>query len=136
MFHYKADNESQGDVLRVLVNKVVSRHHDEVELATINRSVLYLHCIQALFNITDGFDGSATSYTISYTDLTSGYICGSTTIPASACENGVCSDWFDISSSLCTQSTNITVTAFATNLLGDGPPSQPIQITLPSENGT
>ena len=57
-------------------------------------------------------------------------------ISASTCESGVCSDWFDIASSPCAQSTNVMVTAFATNLLGDGPPSQPTEIVLLSENGT
>jgi hypothetical protein len=56
-------------------------------------------------------------------------------IPASTCESGVCSDWFDIAFSPCAQSANVTVTAFATNLIGDGPPSQPIEIILLSENG-
>ena len=56
-------------------------------------------------------------------------------ISASTCESGVCSDWFDIASSPCAGST-VTVTSFATNLLGDGPPSQPIEIDLLSENGT
>ena len=92
--------------------------------------------IQAPFNITDKLDGSATSYTITYTDSTFSYICGSTVISASTCESGICSDWFDIASSPCAQSTNVTVTAFATNLLGDGSPSQPIQIVLLSDNGT
>ena len=58
-----------------------------------------------------------------------------TKIPASTCGSEVCSDWFDIASSLCAQSTNVTVTASATNLLGEGPPSQPIEIILLLENG-
>ena len=89
----------------------------------------------ASFNITDEVDGSAASYTITYTDSTFSYICGSTVISASTCESGVCSDWFDIASSPCARSTSVMVTAFATNLLGDGPPSQPIEIVLLSENG-
>ena len=44
--------------------------------------------------------------------------------------NGICSGLFDISSSMCGVSANITVTVFATNVLGDGLSSEPIDTIL------
>ena len=79
---------------------------------------------QAPFNITTGIDGSATSFTITYINSISGSICGFNGIVASSCASRVCTDWFDLSSSPCKNSSNITVAAFATNVLGDGLPSQ------------
>ena len=59
-------------------------------------------------------------YNINYTNSTSGELCNSVTIPASSCTNGVCNHEFDISSSLCSPSTALSVTVFASNILGDG----------------
>ena len=86
--------------------------------------------MQDPFNISEGIDGSAKSYTITYSDSTSGSSCGSATIPASSCEGGVCSHGFDISSSPCRLSPDITLTAFPTNILRDGPSSEPVRIFL------
>ena len=68
------------------------------------------------------------SYTISYSDSASGIICGSTTIPASSCEDGTCDDVFVVATSTCAPSTDITVTMFTTNVLGNGPISVPTKI--------
>ena len=86
--------------------------------------------MQDPFNIFKGIDGSAKSYTITYSDSSSGSSCASATIPASSCEGGVCSHRFDISSSPCRLSPDITLTAFATNILGDGPSSEAVRIFL------
>ena len=83
---------------------------------------------QDSFNITEGVDGSALSYTISYSDSVSGINCHSTTISASSCDDGICSDVFEASASLCPPLTDITVTVFATNILGNGPTSIPKNI--------
>ena len=72
----------------------------------------------------DGIDGSATSYTINYTDTISGSSCGLATIPASSCSHGVCQNMFELSSSFCPFSDSITVTVFATNALGNGTTSR------------
>ena len=80
---------------------------------------------QAPFYFSDGIDGSTTSYTITYSDSTSGRICGSATIPASSCDGGICSCRFDISSSSCLPSADVSVTVFASNILGNGPMSEP-----------
>ena len=84
--------------------------------------IMHEVCIwQVPFNITAGTDGSAISYTITYIDSISGSICGLTSIAASSCGSRICTDWFDLSSSMCKNSSNITVAAFATNVFGDGP---------------
>ena len=70
------------------------------------------------------------SYTVTYSDSTSGSSCGSATIPASSCEGGVCNYGFDHSSSPCRLSPDITLAAFAANILGDGPSSEPVRIFM------
>ena len=68
-------------------------------------------------------DNSVLSYTIAYSDLTSGNIsvCDSVTIKASSCGNGLCSHQFQLSFfKFCQNSADIIVTVFATNLFGDG----------------
>lgn len=74
--------------------------------------------LQDSFNIAEGIDGSALSYTISYSDSMSEIICHSTTISASSYDGGMCSDVFIASASLYPPLTDITVTVFATNILG------------------
>ena len=77
----------------------------------------------------DEFDGSAQFYTISYFDMQSGSICSSVNIQSSHCIGRECIHVFDISTSDCPLFTNITATVVATNLLGDGPPTDPILIS-------
>ena len=77
--------------------------------------------IQVTFNVSDNIDGSATSYTIQFSDSTSSTDCkDSVTIPASSCSGRVCNYEFEIANSSCSLSADITVTAFATNVFGDG----------------
>jgi hypothetical protein len=40
--------------------------------------------------ISEGVDGSALSYTISYTDSSTGEMCNSLIISASSCKQGIC----------------------------------------------
>ena len=80
---------------------------------------------QQSFQIADGIDGSAISYTVTYSESTSGSTCGSATIPASSCTNEMCTHLFDTSLSLCPSAVNIDVTVFATNVLGNGSTSEP-----------
>ena len=76
------------------------------------------------FNIADGIDGSPISYTIIYSDTTTGVVCLEATLPASDCERGICRHMlFDRSLSECFPQGNVSVSAYATNLLGDGPVS-------------
>ena len=76
--------------------------------------------MQESFTISDGIDGSATSYTISYTDALSNEMCSAVTISASFCVNRMCSHLFEVSSSNCRPFADINVTVFGTNVLGNG----------------
>ena len=67
-------------------------------------------------NVLDG----STYYNINYTNSMSGESCGSAVIPASSCTSSVCNHDFDISSSLCSPSTVLSVSIFASSILGDG----------------
>ena len=70
-----------------------------------------------------------TSYSITYLDMATGNICSEDAdIPAGSCHGGVCRHVFDVSSSFCHPSTNITITVRTLTLLGAGPPSDPITI--------
>ena len=73
-------------------------------------------------------DLSPTSYTINYSDATFGTLCGSTTIPITLCESE-CIHMFNVSLSACPPTANINITAYATNILGSGPQSEPIVIS-------
>lgn len=76
--------------------------------------------------ISDDIDGSATSYTISYTDSLSGRLCISSLI--SHCENRMCSHQYQLSDSTCPNCVDINITVFATNILGNGRSSDAITI--------
>ena len=80
--------------------------------------------------ISDNIDGSPISYTITYTDFTSGRTCNSFTVPASTIcqlQNGLyaCHHMFTISPP-CSPSNTTSISIFATNVLGDGPCSNPV----------
>ena len=94
--------------------------------------IIMVIVFQRSFNITEGIDGSATSYTIVYTDA--GILCDFIKVPAFRCQGGLCSHLFDVSSSHCVNSTNISIAIYATNLLGDGPASEPFSIELYHRN--
>ena len=75
--------------------------------------------------ISDGVDGSALSYIISYTDSNTGEMCNSLTISASSCKQEVCTVPF-ISPLPCSEtvgSGDIDISISANNRLGSGPPS-------------
>ena len=78
--------------------------------------------------------GSASSYTIIYSDSASHGNCDSIKIPAAKCQRSLCKHIFDVSSSPCSNATNISVAVSATNLLGDGPSSHPVSIELHHHN--
>ena len=77
------------------------------------------------FFISNGIDGSATNYTVTYSDSTSRRICDSVTISASTCISGHCYHMFNNILSACSNHTHIVITVFATSILGDGPFSEP-----------
>ena len=80
--------------------------------------------------ILENMDSPPLSYTITYTDSSSGSICGSVSIPASSCSNGLCCHTFGEISSPCSPDGDISIFVFATSALGDGPLSQPLIFSL------
>lgn len=83
--------------------------------------------MQSSFFIYEEMTGSATSYIIRYLDSATGAICGSRFINTTSCMGGVCSNEFEISSSLCTPSSDINVTVSAVTSLGEGPQTKPVK---------
>lgn len=79
--------------------------------------------------ISDNIDGSPISYNITYSDFASGRICGTFNVPATVCQNGVCHHKSQIASP-CSPNEDIAVSILSTNILGSGPPSQPVVFSL------
>ena len=84
--------------------------------------------VQESFIISDGIDGSATSYTITYNDALSDNVCGTAIIPASLCVNRMCSHVFEVSSSNCRPFSDINIMVFGTNVLGNGTVAHSVKI--------
>ena len=109
----------------ILTSFITVRSHRNLichsALPVLNSTIL-----QEQFYISDGIDGSAANYTITYSESTSGKICDCVTISTSesACISGQCNHMFDTSA--CSDFTSITITVFATNVLGDGPSSKQV----------
>ena len=90
--------------------------------------------MQEQFPISEGVDISASNYTITYSvsDSIHERRCDSFTIQASACTTGQRSHTFDVPSA-CFNANNImfiVVTVFLSNVLGDGPSSEPFYLKL------
>ena len=83
--------------------------------------------------IFDNIDGSPISYNITYSDVNSGRICGTFSIPAATCQDGVCRHTSQITSP-CSLSDDISLSVLSTNILGSGPPSQPVVFSLIADN--
>ena len=85
------------------------------------------------FNISNGIDGSANSYTITYSEATSGNVCGSAIIPTSSCDDRECRYLLkiDLSSSCLSSTGSVCMTAFATNVIGNGPNTVPVTFVVP-----
>jgi hypothetical protein len=64
---------------------------------------------------------------IYYFDSDTGEICYSNEINSMFCDNGVCIEEFDASSSSCQPSSDINVTVSAVTNLGEGPSTIPIK---------
>ena len=76
--------------------------------------------------ISDTISGSASSYTIVYTDSIFGTVCGQAEIDSTSCESELCQHLFDSLTSECSATSNIEISVSATNALGEGPSSPPI----------
>ena len=86
---------------------------------------------QTIAAIYGNINGSPTSYTVIFSDLTSGSICDLSTVPSAPnnCDNGnSCQlQWHKFAiSSPCSYNHDISVSVFATNILGNGPFSEPV----------
>ena len=79
--------------------------------------------------ISDNIDGSPTSYNVTYSDVTTGRVCALYSISAAMCQDGVCRHKSQIASP-CSPSDDISVSVLSTNILGSGPPSQPVIFSL------
>ena len=88
--------------------------------------------MQESFFVSDRIDGSATSYTITYTNPRYGLICNRAVVPASQCVNGICSNHLNLSSSNCSSNSSafseVSVSVFGTNVLGNGTSTNPVTI--------
>ena len=82
-------------------------------------TLTHTHCLH--YNISDGIDGSASSYTITYTDSTTGVACVSATVPAATCVNSTCEHKLQLPSSSCSDLSKILVQVSGTNRLGSDP---------------
>ena len=79
--------------------------------------------------ISADIDGSPISYNITYSDINSGGTCGIFSVPAATCRDGVCRHASRITSP-CLPNEDIAVSVLSTNILGSGPPSQPVIVSL------
>ncbi len=84
--------------------------------------------MQESFIISGEIESIVSSYTITYVDSTYGGVCGLATVSATLCVDGLCRHTFDVSSSSCPPLSNIDVTVFGTNQLGNGSTSLPVTI--------
>lgn len=102
----------------------------------INLNKIYIYnIIQQTTVISDEIDGFPTSYTVIYSDFNSGSICRLSTISTvlSSCEDGnYCQGHHFVISSPgpCSSNHDISISVFATNVLGNGPFSQPVIFSL------
>ena len=90
--------------------------------------------LQDSVTVSDGLENHVVLYSLTYKDSNTGNICSQiATIPASACsESGVCKHVFEVSSSFCHPSTDITVTVTAASMFGSGMESDPQTIGMVS----
>ena len=64
-------------------------------------------------------------------DTISSIKCDSVAIPSSSCTDGVCNVSYPLlKDSGCSDSTNLSVTVYATNILGNGPESLPVIVHI------
>ena len=84
------------------------------------------------FIISEGINGSATTYFITYTDPSTGEFCGSTSVDASTCVNGICYSNYSYERLLpgCIDSEAVNVTINALNVFGNGSDTEAVQILL------
>ena len=107
--------------------------HEHACTHVILTLILYIYAhtyVQDSFNISNGIDGSVTSYTITIFSST-GESCDSITLQASTCREEICNYRLEnLTSSCYSSSSQIMLTVFASNIIGDGLPSEPIFVGM------
>ena len=90
------------------------------------------HTRKVSFNISEEIDGSANTYYLTYSDPSSRESCGSTSVDASTCVNGICYSNYSYERLLpdCIDLEAINVTVHALNVFGNGSKSEPVQIFI------
>ena len=110
--------------LIVAAGSINQRYSNSDSLCTCTIDCYFVYNLQEKFNITNGLDGSATDYTIAYSDPAFGMICYSTILPASAaCDphSGVCKYVQNLPlSNHCSQPTGIRMSVYGTNVVKRG----------------
>ena len=93
-------------------------------------SYMYIYTyMKEPYTISGQMDGAASSYTIVYTESHFGTICGQVSLPVtSACVDGTCKHVFAVSTSSCPPLSNINVTVYGINQLGNGSVSNPVTV--------
>ena len=96
---------------------------------------LYHACIYVCknpFKISEEIDGSATTYYLTYIDAFTNEFCGSTSVNASMCVNGICFSSYSHERLLpgCIDSEVINVTVHALNVFGNGSKSEPVYVLI------
>lgn len=89
----------------------------ELTVIHVNNKIL----LQEPFEISQGINGSPTSYTLTYSDPFLQVTCGQFVIMANTCINETCINVLNISKLSCPHDSNIIVEVYATNVLGNGP---------------
>ena len=84
--------------------------------------------MQESFTISGEIESIVATYTVTYVDSNFGAVCGLATVSATSCVNGLCSHTFDVTTSSCPPLSNINVTVFGTNQLGNGSTSHPVTV--------
>ena len=127
-FKLRLHHSSQYTAIEIVFNMIM-----------VHKKDVYLWCMCVLFfkalitlqnmSISNDIDGSPISYNITYSDFTSARMCSTFSIPAATCWDGVCQHMSWIASS-CSPNDDIAVSVLSINILGSGPPSQPVIFSL------
>lgn len=73
--------------------------------------------------ISDGINGSTLSYTVVYSDLITNRICDRAVLNPTMCKDRLCTHLFNTITSECSTTADLAISIFATNILGEGPPT-------------
>ena len=133
-FHYSSENVT----IEVELNREVKIHFKLTPLTSTIATLLLLNhngiqlipIMCQIIAVSDNVDGSPNAYTIVYSELMSGRLCGFFTIRNSSCVDERCVHKFNILSSPCLISNDISVTVFYTNMFSEGLSSESVVFSL------